>query len=242
MTDGRRRWARITTASSAILLLVAIISLWRVSDEFIETYDPESNYLVKLDPGESETFEIEGSDLLSALRVSDGETPDSDLTMFDSDGNEIPGKEPKWSDPDRFGADEKTIYSPVRVFEDMGGSYTLQNQGSSDLWLVDDDESADKLLGNFWMYLFYIGCCIGSPVGIVGVILAIMVWTDKRKMPDQFVIIEDGSVIMDNVQSEDSVVEESGVAPSPFVGVSSQNVENPQEEDFGDSWKSWDEG
>jgi hypothetical protein len=69
-----------------------------------------------------------------------------------------------------------------------------------------------------------------------------MVWTDKRKMPDQFVIIEDGSVIMGNVQGEDSVVEESGVAPSPFVGVSSQNVENPQEEDFGDSWKSWDEG
>jgi hypothetical protein len=242
VTDGRRRWARITTASSAILLLVAIISLWRVSDEFIETYDPESNYLVKLDPGESETFEIEDSDLLSAVRVSDGETPDSDLTMFDSDGNEIPGKEPKWSDPDRFGADEKTVYSPVRVFEDMRGSYTLQNQGSSDLWLVDDDESADKLLGNFWMYLFYIGCCIGSPVGIVGVILAIMVWTDKRKMPDQFVIIEDGSVIMGNIHDEDSVVEESGGAPSPFVGGSRQNLENPQEEDFGDSWKSWDEG
>ena len=242
MTEGRRRWARITTASSAILLLVAVISLWQVSDEFIETYDPESNYLVKLGPGESGAFEIEGSILLSAVRVSDGETPDSNLTLLDSDGNEIPGEEPGLFDPDRFGADEKTVYSPVRVFKDMGGSYILQNQGSSDLWLVDDSESADKLLGNFWMYLFYIGCCIGSPVGIVGVVLAIMVWTDKRKMPDQFVIIEDGSVIMDNVQGGDSVVKEPGVAPSPFVGVGNQNVENPREEEFGDSWKSWDEG
>lgn len=242
MTDGRRRWARITTASSAILLLVAVISLWQVSDEFIETYDPEANYLVKLGPGESGTFDIEGSDLLSAVRVSDGETPDSNLTLFDSDGNEIPGKEPGWKDPDRLGADEKTVYSPVRVFEDMGGSYTLQNQGSSDLWLVDDGESAGKLFENFWMYPFYIGCCIGFPVGIVGVVLAVMVWTDKRKLPDQFVIIEDGSVILGNVQGEDSVVGGSGVAPSPFVGVSSENVENPQEEDSGDSWKSWDEG
>ena len=173
MTDGRRRWARITTASSAFLLLIAVISLWQVSDEFIETYDPEANYLVKLGPGESGTFDIEDSDLLSAVRVSDGETPDSNLTLFDSDGNEIPGKEPGRMDPDRLGAD-KTVYSPVRVFKDMGGSYTLQNQGSSDLWLVDDGKSAGKLFKNFWLYLFYTGCCIGFPVGIVGVVLAVV--------------------------------------------------------------------
>jgi len=242
VTDGRRRWARITTSSSAILLLVAVISLWQVSGEFFDSYNPESNYLVKLDPGESGDFEIVDSALLTALRVSEGGTPDSDLTLTDSEGNEIPGRNPRWKDPERMGSDGETVYSPVRVFKGMEGSFTLQNQGSSGLWLVNDDDAAEKMLGNVWMYMFYIGCCIGSPIGLVGVVLAVMVWADKRKVPDQFVIIEDGSVIIGNPQQEGAVVEEPGVAPSPFVGVSNQTVENPQEEEFDDYWKKWDEG
>lgn len=244
MTDGRRRWARITTASSAILLLMAAISLWQVSDDFIDSYDPEENYLVKLGPGESQTFDIESS-VLSALRVSDGSSLEAELVLTDSDGNEISGKEPGILDAKRLGADEETIYAPVRVFENIGGSYTLQNQGSSDLWLVDDEESANELLGSLWMYLFYIGCCIGSPIGLVGVILAIMVWTDKRKMPDQFVIIEDGSVIIGNVQDGGTEVVEPATAPSPFVaneGVSGQIIDNSHEDELDDTWKSWDDG
>ncbi|MEC8998454.1 MAG: hypothetical protein VX909_04320, partial [Candidatus Thermoplasmatota archaeon] len=217
----------ITTASSAILLLVAVISLWQVSPELLESYDPETNSLVKLGPGESVTFVIEESEMVTALRISDGETPDSELTLLDDEGSEVTGREKRWSEPNRLGSDEKTIYSPVRVFENLGGSYTLQNHGDGDLWLVDDEVSADKLLGNFWMYLFYIGCCIGSPVGLVGLILAFMVWTDKRKMPDQFVIINNGSVIMDDVQSEGSEVRTS---------------EGPQDEVVDETWKRWDEG
>jgi len=242
MTAGRRRWARISTATSAVLLLVAVISLWQVSDEFLESYDPEVSNLIKLGPGESGSVEIEESSLVSALRVSDSGTPESELTLLDDSGAEVSGREPMWSEPNRIGSDEKTVYSPVRVFEDLKGSYTLQNQGDSDLWLVDDEVSANKMLGNLWMYLFYIGCCIGSPVGLIGIILAIMVWTDKRKLPDQFVIINNGSVIMDEVQNEVSVVEDVGVAPSPFSSDEGQTPENPHEDEVDETWKKWDEG
>jgi hypothetical protein len=213
-----------------------------VSPELLESYDPEANSLVKLGPGESVIFDIEESEMVTALRVSDGETPDSELTLLDDEGSEVKGREKGWSDPNRLGSDEKTIYSPVRVFEDLEGSYTLQNHGDTHLWLVDDEVSADKLLGNFWMYLFYIGCCIGSPVGLVGLILAIMVWTDKRKMPDQFVIINNGSVIMDDVQSEGSDVEGSEVAPSPFWEEDVRTSEDPQDGVVDETWKRWDEG
>ena len=54
-------------------------------------------------------------------------------------------------DSNRIGSDEKTVYSPVRVFENLEGNYTLQNQGDSNLWLVDDEVSANKLIGNLWM-------------------------------------------------------------------------------------------
>ena len=242
MTERRRRWARITTASSAILLLVAVISLWQVSPELLESYNPEVNSLVKLGPGESATFDIEESEMVTALRLSDGETPDSELTLLDDEGSEVTGREKKRSDPNRVGSEGETIYSPVRIFENLGGSYTLQNHGDTDLWLVDDGASVDKLLGNFWMYLFYIGCCIGSPVGLVGLILAIMVWTDKRKMPDQFVIINNGSVIMDDAQSEGSDVERSEVTPSPFWEEDVGASEDPQDDVVDETWKRWDEG
>ena len=242
MSAGRRRWARIATASSAVLLLVAAVSLWQVSPELLDSYDPEANNLVKLGPGESITFRIEESSMISALRVSDGGTPDSELTLLDSEGSEVEGREPRLRDTNRLGSDESTVYSPVRVFESLDGNYTLQNHGDSDLWLVDDEVSANKLLGNIWMYLFYIGCCIGSPVGLVGIILAIMVWTDKRKLPDQFVIIDNGSVIMEDAQNEVSALEGVGEAPNPFWVAESRTAEKPQEDKADETWKKWDEG
>lgn len=242
MSAARRRWARITTASSAFLLLIAAVSLWQVSPELLDSYDPEANNLVKLGPGESVTFIIEESAMVSALRVSDGGTPDSELTLLDEEGSEVEGRGPGLRDTKRLGSDESTVYSPVRIFESLDGNYTLQNHGDSDLWLVDDEGSANKLLGNIWMYLFYIGCCIGSPLGLVGVVLAIMVWTDKRKMPDQFVIIDNGSVILDEIQNGGPVVSSSESAPNPFTVAEVKTSEKTQEEPVDETWKRWDEG
>ena len=242
MSARRRRWARIATGSSAVLLLLAVISLLQVSDEIIESYDPEANYIVKLEPGDSGSFGIEESTTVSALRVSDGGTPDSELTLIDASGSEVSGSKPGWMEPIRIGSDEETVYSPVRVFKGLKGNYTLQNQGDSDLWLVDDEVSANKMFGNLWLYLFYIGCCIGSPVGLVGIILAIMVWTDKRKLPDQFVIIDNGSVIMEDAQNEVSALEGVGEAPNPFLVDESRTAEKPQEDKADETWKKWDEG
>ena len=242
MSARRRKWARIATASSAVLLLVAAVSLWQVSPELLDSYDPEANNLVKLGPGESITFRIEESSMVSALRVSDGGTPDSELTLLDSEGSEVEGRGPGLRDTNRLGSDESTVYSPVRIFESLDGNYTLQNHGDSDLWLVDDEVSANKLLGNIWMYLFYIGCCIGSPLGLVGVVLAIMVWTDKRKMPDQFVIIDNGSVILDEIQNGGPVVSSSESAPNPFTVAEVKTSEKTQEEPVDETWKRWDEG
>ena len=38
---------------------MAVISLWQVFDDYNEPDNPESNSLVKLEPGDSITFEIE---------------------------------------------------------------------------------------------------------------------------------------------------------------------------------------
>ena len=246
MTDRKRAWARITTASSAALLLMAVISLWQVFDDYNELYNPESNSLVKLEPGDSITFELESSILISALRVAEGGTPDANLRLTDGQGNEVAGRGARALEFDRYDERNGTSFSIVRVFENIdGGEYTLDNLGTTTLWLVDDEDSANKLSGIVWTYLFYIGCCLGSPIGLVGLVLAIMVWTDKRKMPDQFVLIEDGRVIIGNSQSDLEGDREPSEAPNPFSDTNRQppsiTTDPPDEEDRG-SWKSWDEG
>ena len=246
MTDKKRAWARITTASSAALLLMAVISLWQVFDDYNELYNPERNSLVKLEPGDSITFEIESSILVSALRVSDGDSPDADLKLTDDQGNVVPGRGARALEFDRYDERNGTLFSVVKVFENVeGGEYKLENLGTSTLWLVDDEDSANKLSGIVWTYLFYIGCCLGSPIGLVGFVLAVMVWTDKRKMPDQFLIIEDGRVIIGNSQSDMEDEQKPSEAPNPFSDTNLQPtsiVTDTSEEKDGNSWKSWDEG
>ena len=184
--------------------------------------------------------------MVSALRVSDDGSPDADLKLTDSQGNEVLGRGARALEFDRYDEQNRTSFSVVRVFENIGGEYTLENLGTTTLWLVDDEDSANKLSGIVWTYLFYIGCCLGSPIGLIGFVLAIMVWTDKRKMPDQFVIIEDGRVIIGNAQSDVEGDQKPSEPPNPFSDTTRQPpstaVTEPSKEKDGDSWKSWDEG
>ena len=216
-------------------------------DDYIDTYDPESSYLVKLEPGGSETFEINSSQI-SCLRVSGGESVESDLIIVDVNGDEIIGRAPSIFDPDRFSADQSTTYSIVRVFTEVDGTYTLENRGDSILWLVDDEAAADKM-DTPLILVFYIGCCVGLPMSIIALVLAIMNWIDKRKSPDQFFVTEEGSVIvtrsgevvqLDTELSESiepELITESG---QNFQIKNEEEKESPQAES--EDWEWWDEG
>ena len=252
MTSKRRRWARWTTGSSLLLLVLAVVSLVQVYPLLVSTFDPESNYVVKIEPEEEKGFLLEGPTVLTALRVSDGDTPTAELRLIDQSGNEIIGRAPGILDSDRPGSDSETFYAPVRIFDVVGsGTYTLHNDAEElHLWLVDDGNLAAQIDGNPWLYLFYIGCCLGLPLGLIGLVLAVMVWSDKRKAPDQYVVIQDGSVILTDVDSiqtmqtqEGSIIETGvvGGVPGPFIGEES-SVQKAKVEGAEQEWKKWDEG
>jgi len=242
--SNRRRWARITTGSSAILLLVAAISIWQISPEMIEAFDPENNNIVKLGPGEEVSLEID-SIVITALRISDGDSSDAQLILKDKNGDEIQGRSPNFIESSERAGLDGTIYVPVRVFEQISGEVTIQNNAEeSVLWLVDDEKSQSQIIGSTWFSLILIGCCLGTPIGIVGIVLAIMTWVDKKKSPDQFVVIEDGSVIITGSERVDSPPERQ-LAPGPFKAFEESTEEESvgaSEEEIGESWKSWDEG
>jgi len=248
---SRRTWARWATGSSFFLLLLAVVSLFQVYPSLMSTFDPESNYLVKVEPGQESDFTVDQYTRLVALRVNEGSVPQAELRLFGGNGEEIGGRGAGTFDPDRPGSDGSTIYSPVRIFEAVeSGGYTLHNDAEDlQLWLVDETELAEEIDGNPWLYLFYIGCCLGAPIGLVGLILAVIVWTDKRKAPDQFLVIQDGSVILTDMEKVQSVraqkegdleIEEGGGVPRPFVSTGPSN-ESTQPDQEGQQWKSWDD-
>ena len=240
MAGGRRRWAIRSTGSSFILLVVAIIAVIQIYPSLLFDSD---DYVVKLEPGDSADFELADGTILTALRVNEGSNPPDALRLENSNGSELPGRSPGWTDADRLGLDEQTIYSPVRVFDSIDiGAYTLHNDDeSSILWLVDDGAMVDEVYKDPWLYLFYIGCCLGMPVGLVGLILAVMVWTDKRKLPDQFVLIDDGRVVISEMDGMELVREQPTDVPGPFVDSPAEEIEyQPEESDK--RWIEWDDG
>ena len=196
--------------------------------------------------GERGDFSVEQEvNMFVAIRVAEVGEREPDLVLIDSAGIEILGKTPSWWQEERPSSNTEVNYVAVRVFENLdGGTYTLHNQHESDkLWLVDD---LDGLGDNPWTYVTAISCCFSIPLGLIGMVLAIMVWSDKRKSPDQFVIIQDGSVIIgENTNIELELHEENapeiGTIPEPFVSESPPKVheETAQKEE---NWKSWDEG
>ncbi len=244
MSNRRRRWARITTGSSAILLLIAAISIWQISPEMIEAFDPENNNVVKLGPGEEVSIEMD-SMVITALRKSGSDTSEAQLTLKDKSGNEIHGRSPNFIESSERAGVDGAIYVPVRVFEQISGEFTIQNNAEEGfLWIVDDEKSQSQIIGSIWFSLILVGCCLGTPIGMIGIVLAVMTWVDKKKSPDQFVVIEDGSVIITSSERLDDVPERQ-LAPEPFKEVD-EPVEkesiNAPEEEIPESWKSWDEG
>lgn len=244
MSNRRRRWARITTGSSAILLLIAAISIWQISPEMIEAFDPENNNVVKLGPGEEVSIEID-SIVITALRKSGSDTSEAQLTLKDKSGNEIQGRSPNFIESSERAGVDGAIYVPVRVFEQISGEFTIQNNAEEGfLWIVDDEKSQSQIIGSIWFSLILVGCCLGTPIGMIGIVLAVMTWVDKKKSPDQFVVIEDGSVIITSSERLDDVPERQ-TAPEPFKeidGPVGKESINAPEEEIPESWKSWDEG
>ncbi|HJM13311.1 MAG TPA: hypothetical protein QF641_02320 [Candidatus Thalassarchaeaceae archaeon] len=240
MVSGKRAWAIRSTGTSFILLILAIIAIMQLYPSI--AFD-EEEYVVRIGHGEQADFEVDEDTILTALRVNEGSHPSSELRLENGSGSEFPGRAVSWIEGDRPGLDGEKIYSLVRIFEGLEpGSYTLFNDAeSSELWLVDDGNMMDEMYSNPWMWLFWFGCCLGIPVGLVGIVLAIMTWADRRKSPDQFVVFNDGSVILTDTEDYSPIEGDVNGVRGPFVGVPEIGDDTvPVVEES--RWMEWDDG
>ena len=80
MSEGRRRWAWSFTASSTLLLLLAIFAFLQMTGDLEDSYDPEENNIARLEPGEQKAIELKTSALVTALRESIDDSDDAELS------------------------------------------------------------------------------------------------------------------------------------------------------------------
>ena len=156
MSNSRMRWAKISSVTSLILLILAVFSLTQFYQTFMESSYPDSNYILKLDAGESENIELDESRKLSVFRIDKFANDEPAIRIFNETGEEIIGNNPIWLDTDRIGSDRQTIYSPVRTFLNIdSGIYSIENNAeTSTLWILDDGKLEAELEDNSWTFLF----------------------------------------------------------------------------------------
>ena len=79
--------------------------------------------------------------------------------------------------------EDGTIYAPVRVFRTApAGEYTLYNDAGTTLWFVDDVSAQNALFESGWFVTMFLGCCLGLPLGIVALVLALVGRGQSKKL------------------------------------------------------------
>ena len=256
MAVNYRRVAKWASAVSIVLLIAFMAILPNAVENLEPMLDPELENVTRLDAGESDSFDLKGSHVYVALRLSEGEDdPIANLRMIEDDGQEFSGDGPTRLHVERLV--NGTTYVPVRVFmPPSGGTYTLYNDGDSVLWLVDDTASELKVFSDPVILAMFGTCCFGVMSGIIALIFAILMLQNKSKdggrTPSGLII--DGKVMTTDelYRSQNQKVSSNSNVPNPFIETENNDEEKvskiskpePEEshESSKDAWKGWDEG
>ena len=254
-----RRVAKWSSAISVLLLITFMAILPSAVEKMEPMLDPEQQNVARLEAGESSSVDFVGGHVYVALRVNeDGNDPDAELRLLDEGGQEFSGDSPTRLHVERFV--NGTSYAPVRVFcfpnGCDSGTYTLENEGDSVLWLVDDSASDIEFLTEPLVLATFGTCCLGVMSGIIALIFAILMFRNKSNQDGKQVsgLIIDGRVMTTDelYRAHQEQNKEVSDVPDPFVRSSTNNQaiepisdENDLqigEEQGEDAWKGWDEG
>ena len=237
-------WAKRLSGASFLLVLLGVVSYYNAMPVMFAELDPAQRNMLALEPGESGEVSLSILGEYVALRVSEGDEQEVGLRLIDSSGAEESGSAPTVLDVERPGEDA-TLYAPVRVFRSApAGEYTLYNDASSTLWFVDDVSAQNALFGSGWFVMMLLGCCLGLPLGIVAVVLAIVGRGQNKKVEEGVVFAEEGRLpTTDELYRQHRGLPEAEGAETvadPFPG-QPKAAENPPTKDEKD-WSRWDEG
>jgi hypothetical protein len=238
-------WAKRLSGASLLLILIGGVSYYNAMPAIFDELDPAQRHLLELEAGESEEVTLELFGEYVALRVTEGDSQAAELRLIDAMGSEESGSAPTGLDVDRLGEDE-TLYTSVRVFRSaQAGDYTLHNDGNTTLWFVDDVSAQKALFGSGWFVMMFFGCCLGLPLGVIALILALAGRGQRKKSGGPVVMSKEGRLpttdeLYRQYRGLPEVEEEESIA-DPFPGQTTVGEESQQTEGDRD-WQGWDEG
>ena len=238
-------WAKRLSGASLLLILIGGVSYYNAMPAIFDELDPAQRHLLELEAGESEEVTLELFGEYVALRVTEGDSQAAELRLIDAMGSEESGSAPTGLDVDRLGEDE-TLYTSVRVFRSaQAGDYTLHNDGNTTLWFVDDVSAQKALFGSGWFVMMFFGCCLGLPLGVIALILALAGRGQRKKSGGPVVMSKEGRLpttdeLYRQYRGLPEVEEEESIA-DPFPGQTTVDEESQQTEGDRD-WQGWDEG
>ena len=257
MARGIMKFAKILSALSFFLLLMGTVAWSSASDESEKYLDPSQFNEAVIGPGESIAVNISSTSLIGqreylAMRiVEDGDPlPEVRLTLG---SDECRSDDPSIIHIDRQLNPDSPKFRVVRVFlPNETGEYTLYNDAESgDLWLVDDFRSQTRIFQENPIAIVVMigGCCIGGPVGLVALCLAIIGWRQDRAQEPVLVLPQDPLMTTSDLyreyQKSQAEVELRQTAPDPFVEENGADYSDAVDEvnmHTDENWENWDNG
>jgi|TARA_B100000424_G_scaffold62174_1_gene45287 hypothetical protein len=257
MARGIMKYAKILSALSFFLLLMGTVAWSSASDESEKYLDPSQFNEAVIGPGESIVVNISSTSFLGqreylAMRIVEESDPLPEVRLT-LGSDECRSDDPSIIHIDRQLNPDSPKFRVVRVFlPNETGDYTLYNDAESgDLWLVDDFRSQTRIFQENPISIVVMigGCCIGGPVGLVALCLAIIGWRQNGAQESILVQPQDQLMTTSDLyreyQKSQAEVESRQTAPDPFLEVTEtdysdlvDDVNPPADE----NWENWDNG
>lgn len=257
MARGIMKFAKILSALSFFLLLMGTVAWSSASDESEKYLDPSQFNEAVIGPGESIVVNISSTSFLGqreylAMRIVEDSDPLPEVRLT-LGPDECRSDDPSIIHIDRQLNPDSPKFRVVRVFlPNETGDYTLYNDAESgDLWLVDDFRSQTRIFQENPISIVVMigGCCIGGPVGLVALCLAIIGWRQNEAQESILVRPKDPLMTTSDLYREyhksQAEVESRQTTPDPFLGANgadysdvADDVNPPADE----NWENWDNG
>ena len=257
MARGIMKFAKILSALSFFLLLMGTVAWSSASDESEKYLDPSQFNEAVIGPGESIVVNISSTSFLGqreylAMRIVEDSDPLPEVRLT-LGPDECRSDDPSIIHIDRQLNPDSPKFRVVRVFlPNETGDYTLYNDAESgDLWLVDDFRSQTRIFQENPISIVVMigGCCIGGPVGLVALCLAIIGWRQNEAQESILIRPKDPLMTTSDLyweyQKSQAEVESRQTTPDPFLGANgadysdvADDVNPPADE----NWENWDNG
>tara|TARA_Y100000591_G_scaffold120820_2_gene103169 strand:- start:2864 stop:3637 length:774 start_codon:yes stop_codon:yes gene_type:complete len=257
MARGIMKFAKILSALSFFLLLMGTVAWSSASDESEKYLDPSQFNEAVIGPGESIVVNISSTSFLGqreylAMRIVEDSDPLPEVRLT-LGPDECRSDDPSIIHIDRQLNPDSPKFRVVRVFlPNETGDYTLYNDAESgDLWLVDDFRSQTRIFQENPISIVVMigGCCIGGPVGLVALCLAIIGWRQNESQESILVRPKDPLMTTSDLyweyQKSQAEVESRQTTPDPFLGVNGadySDVADDMNPPADENWENWDNG